>query len=183
MANQLTQHQLDPHTVDIRQNGETLLLVVDSQEHPVDHAVRCFPFSTPNKWISLRDEKGSEIGLLPTLDGLNEKSKALLETYLKDRYYIPSIESIREIEGSKQGGTIWHVHTQDGPMSFTMRGDRSLNLNAFPEVVFTDAITRKRYKILDFTKLDRASQKIARVHLPMGSRHSGRGRGGRGRSR
>ena len=181
MSTQLTQQQLDPHTVEIRQNGDVLLLVTNDQEKAVDHLVRCFPFSTPERWISLRDKEGTELGLLPTLDGLNKPSRTLIETYLKDRYYIPLIQSIREIESSKQGGTIWHVNTQDGPTSFTVRGDRSLNLSAFPEVVFTDATTRKRYKILDFTKLDRISQKIARVHLPMGSRHSGRSRGGRSR--
>jgi len=175
--------QLDPHSVEIRQNGEALYLITNSTKKNIDQVVRCFPFSLPHQWISLRDSSGTELGLLPTLDGLNTQSRSLLETHLNERYDIPMIESIREIESSKQGGNIWHVNTPDGPASFTVRGDRSLNLNAFPEIVFTDTITRKRYKILDYTRLDRPSQKISRIHLPMGSRHDSGRRGGRSRTR
>ncbi len=176
--NPIAQHQFVPRAIDIRQNSDGLLLIANGEEQTVDHVVRCFPFSAPDRWISFRDKTGAELGLLPTLNGLNPRARILIEAYLKARYHIPNIQSLRNIESSKQGGSIWHVNTEEGPASFTVRGDQSLNLNAFPEVVFTDAITRTRYKIPDFTKLDRASQKIARVHLPMGSRHhSGRRRG------
>ncbi len=179
--NLVTQHQLVPHAIDIRQNGAGLLLIANGEEQTADQVVRCFPFTTPDQWISFRDETGAELGLLPTLNGLNARARTLLETRLKARYDIPIIQSLRNIESSKQGGAIWHINTEEGQMSFTMRGDQSLSLNAFPEVVFTDAITRKRYKIPDFTKLDRASQKIARTYLPIGSRHDSRRRGGRSR--
>ena len=177
----VTGRQLVPHAIDIRPNGEGLLLIANGEEQIVDRAVRCFPFTTPDLWISLRDETGAELGLLPALNGLNAGARTSLEAHLKARYDIPIVQSIRAIETGKQGGAVWRVITEEGPASFTMRGDQSLSLNAFPEVIFTDAITRKRYKIPDFTKLDRASQKIARVHLPMGSRHDSRRRGSRGR--
>lgn len=177
----VTHRQLVPHAIDIRQNGEGLLLIADGEERIADRAVRCFPFTTPDRWISFRDDTDAELGLLPALNGLNARARTALEAHLKARYDIPIIQSLRNIETGKQGGAIWHVHTEEGPASFALRGDQSLSLNAFPEVVFTDAITRKRYKIPDFTKLDRTSQKIARVHLPMGSRHGSRRRGSRGR--
>ena len=178
-----TERQLDPHTIDIRNNGDGLILFANDREHAIDQVVRCFPFSTPDRWISLRDKTGAELGILPTLDGLANQSRSLLETYLKDRYHIPTIIALLNIESSKQGGSIWHVETDNGPAQFLMRGDRSLNLNAFPRIVFTDAITRKRYAIPDFTKLYGPSQRLARTYLPMGSRHhSGRGHG-RSRSR
>ncbi len=132
--------QLIPQAIDIRQNGDGLLLFADGEELCIDHIVRCFPFSTPDQWISLRDRDGTELGLLPTLDGLNTQSRALVEEHLKDRYDIPKIQTIRNIESSKEGGTVWDIDTDAGPMSFTIRGDQNLNLNAFPEIVFTDAI-------------------------------------------
>ena len=179
--NLITQNQLIPQAIDIRQNGDGLCLFADGVEQAIDHVVLCFPFSTPGQWISLRDQDGTELGLLPTLDGLNTQSRALVEEHLKDRYDIPKIQTIRNIESSKEGGTVWDTDTDAGPMSFTIRGDQNQNLNAFPEIVFTDAITRKRYKIADYTKLDRASQKTARAYLPMGSRHYSGSRGGRSR--
>lgn len=177
----ITENQLIPETIDIRQNGDRLLLTADGEELHIDHIVRCFPFSTPDQWISLRDRDGTELGLLPTLDGLNTQSRARVEEHLKNRYDIPQIQTILNIESNKEGGTNWDIDTNAGPMSFTIRGDQNLNLNAFPEIVFTDAITRKRYKIPDYTKLDRASQKIARAYLPMSSRHYSGRRGGRSR--
>ena len=179
--NTIIQNQLIPETIDIRQNGDSLLLFADGEELNIDHIVRCFPFSTPEQWISFRDKDGTELGLLPTLDRLNAQSRALVEEYLKDRYDIPKIQTILNIESNKEGGTNWDIDTNAGTMSFTVRGDQNLNLNAFPEIVFTDAITRKRYKISDYTKLDRASQKIARAYLPMSSRHYSGRRGGRSR--
>ena len=118
---------------------------------------------------------------MPALNGLNAGARTALEAHLKARYDIPIVRSIRAIETGEQGGAVWRVITEEGPTRFTLRGDQNQNLDAFLEVVFTDAITRKRYKIPDFTKLDRASQKIARAHLPMGSRHDSRRRGSRGR--
>ena len=177
--NLITQNQLIPQAIDIRRNGDGLLLFADGEEQAIDRVVLCFPFSTPDQWISLRDRDGTELGLLPTLDGLNTQARKLIETHLKNRYDIPKIQTILNIESSKEGGTVWDIDTDAGPMSFTIRGDQ--NLNAFPEIVFTDAITRKRYKISDYTKLDRASQKTARAYLPMGSRHYSGRRGGRSR--
>ena len=177
----ITENQLIPETIDIRQNGDSLILFADGEERNIDHIVRCFPFSTPDQWISLRDQDGTELGLLPTLDGLDTQSRTRVEEHLRDRYDIPQIQTILNIESSKEGGTNWDINTNAGPMNFTLRGDQNLNLNAFPEIVFTDAITRKRYKISDYTKLDRASQKTARAYLPMSSRHYSGRRGGRGR--
>ncbi len=177
----ITENQLIPETIDIRQNGGSLILCANGEERNIDHIVRCFPFSTPDQWISLRDRDGTELGLLPTLDGLNAQSRTRIEEHLRDRYDIPKIQTILNIESNKEGGTNWDIDTNAGPMNFTLRGDQNLNLNAFPEIVFTDAITRKRYKIPDYTKLDRASQKTARAYLPMSSRHYSGRRGGRGR--
>ena len=103
--------QLIPETIDINQNGDGLILCADGEELHIDHIVRCFPFSTPDQWISLRDRDGTELGLLPTLDGLNPQSRALIEEHLKDRYDIPKIQTILNIESNKEGGTdLGHRH-------------------------------------------------------------------------
>jgi len=103
--------QLIPETIDIRQNGDSLILFADGEELHIDHIVRCFPFSTPDQWISLRDQDGTELGLLPTLDGLNTQSRARVEEHLKDRYDIPKIQTILNIESNKEGGTTWDIDT------------------------------------------------------------------------
>lgn len=178
MTDIFTQRLLLPDAIDIRENGEGLLLVHNGREMPIDQVVRCFPFSTPDQWLSLRNADGDELGLLESLDGLAPDARLRLETRLKDRYHMPVIAHIDRIENGDRG-TVWHVHTEDGPETFTLRGDRGIDFSAFPRIYLTDGQTRRRFVIPDFTALPGADQKRARAHLPMGFRGGGfRGRGG-----
>ncbi len=173
----LTERLLDPKTVDIRAQDDHLVLITNNTEVPIDQIVRCFPFSTPDRWISLRGPGGAELGLLDTLEKLPEHAQQLLQTRLNDRYAMPTITRIHRIESGSRG-TIWHVDTDEGSAAITVRGDRGLDISAFPRILFTDGQTQTRFAIPDFTALDRSSQKLSRAHLPMGRRG---GRGHRGR--
>jgi hypothetical protein len=166
---------LDPDTLHIEKDADVLILTVDGQPETFDQIVLCFPFSTPNQWISFRKSDGSEVGLLRSVDGLDEESRRVVETRVKDRYHIPTILRIESIENLSHG-TQWQVETEEGMKTFSVRGDRSINTSEFPKIVMTDATTKQRFIIHDYTDLDRASQKLARAHSTIGSR----GRGGRG---
>jgi hypothetical protein len=166
---------LNPKTTRIQQHQDHITLTTNGQTESIDQIVRCFPFSMPNHWISFRKADGSELGLLKTIDELDTDSRHLVETRLKDRYYIPTILKILQIETDTQGNQ-WQVDTEDGPKTFFIRGERGISTGEFPKIVFTDATTRQRFVIPDYTALDRTCQQLARAHLPMGSR---RGRGGR----
>ncbi len=172
MPDLLSERLLDPGAIDI---DTRQLLVINDCETPVDQIILCFPFSTPNQWISLRDATGKEIGLLETTTGMTDRARQLLEAELKNRYHIPEIQRIHRVESGTRGA-IWHVDTTDGPTTFTLRSDRGLDISAFPRIFLTDGQTRKRYVIGDFTALDKSSQKLARTHLSLGS-HGGRGGG------
>jgi len=166
---------LDPKSIRVHQSeDQKLILTKDDRSEPIDQIVRCFPFSTPNNWISFRKADGTEIGLLKTTTDLPDPSRHLVETHLKDRYHIPTILSITQIEASTNG-TEWQVETEEGPRTFSLRGERGINTSDFPQISLTDANTRQRFVIPDYAQLDRSSQHMARAHLP-----SSRGRGGRG---
>ena len=170
----ITERLLDPTAIQIHKIENVLQITINNQLEQVDQIVRCFPFSTPNQWISFRKSDGSEIGLIQSTNDLNEDARQIVETHLKDRYHIPTIAKIENIESNAQG-TQWFVETEEGSQSFSLRGERSVDLSEFPKVVFTDAATRQRFAIPNYTDLDRASQQQARAHLSIGRR----GRGGR----
>ena len=171
----MTERLLNPKTIQIQQNKDDIVLTIDGQDESIDQIVRCFPFSTPNNWISFRKADGSELGLLKTIDELDTDSRHIIETRLKDRYYIPTILKIVQIETDAQGAQ-WKVETEEGLKTFSLRGERGVSTSEFPKIVLTDATTRQRFVIPDYTTLDRACQQLARAHLPISSR---RGRGGR----
>jgi len=173
----LTERLLDPKSVDIRAQDDHIVLIAHNTEAPIEQIVRCFPFSTPDHWISLRNPDGVELGLIDTLEGLSEQAQQLIRSRLDDRYAMPIIQRIQRVESGPQGA-IWHVDTDEGVATVTVRGDRGLDITGFPRILFTDAQTRKRFILPDFTTLDRPSQKLARAHLPMGfrGRHGRHGR-------
>lgn len=171
----IAERLLDPNTINIEQDGDSVILTKDGQSEPIDQIVRCFPFSTPNEWISFRNSDGHEIGLLNTTTELDETARQIVEARLKERYYIPTILRIEQIETTQQG-TTWQVETDEGIQTFSIRGERSVNISEFPKVVFSDAITHQRFTIPNYTALDRSSQHIARAHLSIG-RRGGRGGG------
>lgn len=171
----MTERLLNPNTVQIHQNNEDLILTIEGHAETIDQIIRCFPFSTPNHWISFRKSDGSELGLLKTIDELDSDSRRIVETRLKDRYHIPTILKIVQIDTHPQN-TQWQVETEDGIQTFSLRGERGVSTSEFPKIILTDATTRQRFVIPDFTALDRTCQQLARAHLPISSR---RGRSGR----
>ena len=179
-----SEKRLGPQTLQIQKDADrTLLLAQNGHQIEVDEIICCFPETSPQIWISLRTERGNELGLLPSLDGLKPDVREHIETILKERYPIPTIFQIRKIE-SISGGSHWQVETEEGPKQFQIRSDRGVDLNAFPQMFFTDSTTRKRFRIPDYNTLDRTSKALLRGRLNIGRREGGgrhRGRGGRSR--
>lgn len=170
---------LDPAQVDIHPTPDGgLCLVQDGERQPIGQIVRCFPFSSPDAWISLRAPDGAELALLKSLDGLPPEGLNRVRQALAARYHIPRIRRILAVT-SGAGGALWRVETDDGPMDFRLRGDA--DISGFPRIRLTDSAARKRLEIPDYTALDRSSQAIARSHLPI-SRWGGP-QGGRRRFR
>lgn len=83
---------------------------------------RCFPFSDPDRYISIREPEGDgrEIGLIDDMGKLSDQTRALLEDQLALRYFIPKILRVREIK-EEYGYSYWDVQTDRGDCRFTVR--------------------------------------------------------------
>ncbi|MDA0709317.1 MAG: DUF1854 domain-containing protein [bacterium] len=166
---------LDLNTVHVRREGDTLTLSCAGVDEAINQIVRCFPFTSPDQWISFRRSDGTEMGLVKSIAKLDPASRAIVAKHLHDRYYIPSISRIDGIE-NRANGTEWRVETADGPQTLFLRGERGVNTSEFPKILLTDATTHQRFVIASFTALDRPSQKLARANGGLGAR-GGRGGG------
>lgn len=84
-------------------------------------ARRCFPYSMPDRFISLRDGSDGEIGIIANLSDLPRDYRRWVEEDLEMRYYVPRVQSIKTIR-QRFGGIEWHVDTDRGSKRLITKG-------------------------------------------------------------
>ena len=111
-----------------------------------------FPLSTPHDFVSLRDGKNRELGVIESLADLDGESRSIAEKEIDRRYFLPEITAVHRLD-SHFGTYDWDVDTDRGPRSFLVRG-RSENIVILPpaRVVVTDVLGN-RYQVSDARKL------------------------------
>jgi hypothetical protein len=84
---------------------------------------RVFPLSNPTEYFSLQDGLGKEVGVLRGTDGLDARSRELLDEEIDRRYFTPLISRIDKL---KQDAGMWKfsVQTQRGATEFYVRNWR-----------------------------------------------------------
>ena len=91
-------------------------------------AVRCFPATRPNDFISLRvcdrDGQERELGIVRHLDRWPSNCQALVRIALARRYFLRRITGIDDIR-LEYGYLNFRVRTDQGPAQFTMRWTQS----------------------------------------------------------
>lgn len=83
---------------------------------------RCFPWSEPMRYVSLRDDDEEEFALVADLGDLDGSSRAALETALAEAGFVFRVTRIREVEEEVEIRT-WDVETTQGARRFQTRLD------------------------------------------------------------
>ena len=96
-------------------NGR-LLLYREGQSIPV-RPRRCFPWASPNQWISLRDDEGREQALIHRPETLESASREVLLQELRDCAQPFEITRIHECRKEIEL-RCWRVDTAQGPRAF-----------------------------------------------------------------
>lgn len=115
---------------------------------------RAFPFSDPDKYISIRepDEKAREIGMVEDLYALDKETAAMLTEQMNIRYFTPVITRILDIK-DEYGYAYFDVLTDRGACRFT------IHMNGGSVVRLTDTrllisdLDGNRFEIPDTRKL------------------------------
>lgn len=89
--------------------------------HPV-RVHRCFPWSEPGCYLSLRDESNEEFAFVRTLDELDAGSRAALEEALVEAGFVLEVTRIADVDEEVEIRT-WTVETRQGTRSFQTRLD------------------------------------------------------------
>lgn len=107
-------------TLERRRDGQ-LWARVDGAERPV-RVHRCFPWSEPGRFLSLRDDDDEELALVHGMEELDEASRRVLEGALAEAGFVLEVTRIVDVDEEVEIRT-WEVETRQGPRSFQTRLD------------------------------------------------------------
>ena len=88
----------------------------------VVHVRRCFPWSEPMQFLSLRDDDGEEFALLTDVEGLDEASRVELERALAEAGFMFDVTQVAALEEEVELRQ-WRVETKQGSRTFQTRLD------------------------------------------------------------
>lgn len=151
---------LDPKQVKIeRPEGAIHPRVTLGDELSVVSArfVAAFPLSNPREYISILTEEEKEVGLMASLEGLDEESAKILDEHLDRRYYSPVISKIDSLV-QDAGMWLFDVQTQRGPVQFYVRGWRDSAHEVGRNRWQINSVDGQRFDILDYEALDEGSK-------------------------
>lgn len=133
-------------------------------------AVRCFPVTNPNEFISIREPdsrkkgRGKEIGMIRRMSEMSEEVQQLINDELDRRYFTPEILKITAMK-EKFGYTYWDVDTTAGKVTFVLNNPFSNIRNLEDGSVFINDIDGNCFKITDPAKLDQISYRKIEIYL------------------
>jgi hypothetical protein len=125
-------------------------------------AKRCFPFSSPSRYVSIRDGNDDEVGIIADLAHISKEYRRWIEDDLELRYFTPRVKSIKLIR-HRFGGVEWHVDTDCGSKRLITKGVHDTMTEVEPgRYVITD-VDDNRYEVF-VDELDSTSrEKIDRL--------------------
>lgn len=134
-----------------------LWLVRDGWERPV-WVRRCFPWSEPTRFVSLRNDDDEEVALVGHSAELDEDSRVVLENALAEAGFLFELTAVHSVEEEVEIRH-WQVTTRQGERSFQTR------LDDWPRELPTGGLLIRDlagdlYHLPDPTTLDEKSRKV-----------------------
>lgn len=125
---------------------------------------RAFPLSDPQRYYSIRDGDGKELGMIREPSTLSAENRTLVEEELQRRYFVPVIERVIHIV--ERFGTVeWEVETNRGRTTFITRDLRENLIRPVPGRFILTAVDGNRFDVPDIHRLDRQSREWLLRHL------------------
>jgi hypothetical protein len=140
----------------------SLELGIEERYGPV-RVLRCMPLTQPDKYISVQDDEGNEIGILDDLQQLDPESRRAVEQELDFYYLRARVKAIRKVE-SKNGIISWEVDTEMGPKTVHVRDRQHIRPLGDGRTILTD-IHEAKYEIPPFDTLDEKSRHWLEIEL------------------
>ena len=144
-------------------DGKPRLVIENDRCYLSVKALYAAPLSHPNHYISLIDEKGEEICMVPSVDVLEEHTRIVLLKELSRRYCGAIIHRIQSIR-SEFGVSYWEVQTDRGEREFVVEENPNQFIWLSDTRLLILDVDGNRFEIPDYTQLDARSAKLM-MHL------------------
>lgn len=161
MANDKGTNTPPPVTVRRRDDGQ--FAAVWNERTVVVRVIRCFPWTDPQRFISLRDHDENEIALIADLNELDDASRETVEAALGEAAFVLEVTRIEFIEEEFEIRN-WRVQTRQGPRTFQTHRDewpRAVDGGGF----LVHDVAGDLFRIPAPENLDDASRKRLRVYI------------------
>ena len=136
----------------------------DGETRTVGTVAMAFPLSNPKRMVVVRDESGSEVGILDDLRQLDTDSRQVIREELEKSYFMPRIVDVERIEEELSVVT-WRVATDHGPRTFQVRASRaSIRKLGGRRVIIRD-VDGNRFLISDWLELPPRARRLVEEHL------------------
>ena len=155
----------DGHELDLSRDawGRLCLEMPDGTSYVGVIPVRLFPFSEPDRWISLCDLRQNEIVLLENLVDLPDPAQRLIEQELAQREFIPTIQRVVRVSSMTEPCE-WDVETDRGRTTFVLNSEDDIRRLGDDRALVIDA-ERIRYLIASVSRLDPRSRRILEWYI------------------
>lgn len=137
-----------------RTDGGFVSVRIGEEFYPRVQVVRMFPFSDPQKYISIRtpDEHSKEIGIIEDMKNVTKETAQMLTEQLNLRYFTPIIKKIVNIK-EEYGYAYFEVVTDRGACRFTINMGRHAVVHLSETRILISDIDENRFEIPDIMQL------------------------------
>lgn len=126
--------------------------------------IRSYPYSLTEEYICVHDLEDNEIGILRTLDELDEKSHKACTEELERRYYCPTVTQVKSIK-ERMGHFYFETIIDNRPKKFTVRDiTRNLRRSTDNALLIFD-MDGNRYIIPLFDAIEEKSKRLLEPYL------------------
>ena len=123
--------------------------------------VRAFPFSDPEHGFSLVNAESHEVLWLDSINDLSLEDRALVDTVLAAREFMPVITRIDSVSSFNTPST-WQIDTEQGKTELVLKGEehiRRINGMGGHTLLISDS-HGIQFLVRDITQLDKHSRRL-----------------------
>ncbi|MGE5468061.1 MAG: DUF1854 domain-containing protein [Ignavibacteria bacterium] len=138
--------------------GRLVFRGADGAEHEGVVAVRAFPIADPENGIALVSADGRELAWIESLAALPADTRALVESELGAREFMPEIRRLAGVSSFATPST-WRVETDRGNTEFVLKGEEDIHRLSAHTLLVVDS-HGIQFLIRDLFALDAGSRRL-----------------------
>lgn len=126
--------------------------------------IRTYPYTLTDEYICVHDLEDKEIGIIRSLNDLDNASQENARKELSNRYYCPTVTTVKKVK-ERMGNFYFETVIDNTPKNFTVR-DITKNLRfASENTLLIFDMDGNRYVIPDFDKIEEKSRRLLEPYL------------------